>query len=891
MRAEDWREVEELLDAALDADAAGRRRLLEEAGRRSPALRRKVESLLDCKAATDGFLDAPALALFADLVAGGEDSLVGRTVGRYRIVREVGRGGMGAVYLAERADGEFEQRVALKVVRRGFADPELGRRFLRERQILATLNHENVARLLDGGVSADGEPFFVMEFVEGARIDDYCEGRNLPAAARLRLFLKVCDAVAYAHQRLVVHRDIKPSNVLVTEDGTPKLLDFGIAKLLDVEHADEQTRTEHRAFTPDYASPEQVAGGQPITTISDVYSLGRLLRSLLQGAGAQRARRARRPEGWRADGGGEGRTVATNLPTRPEGGGEDTAHRLYGAELRNIVLMATREDPARRYQSVAQLAEDVRRYLAGLPVRAQPDALAYRAGKFVRRNRAAVTAAALVALALVVGLAVALWQAGVARRERDRAERRFADVRQLSNALLTDIAPKIENLQGATSARQAVVTQSLKYLDTLAQETGDDPQLQSELATAYEKVGDIQGNPTNPNLGDLEGAIASYEKALKMRMRLLENDPNDFDQRRLLAANHAGLGNLHAQANELEESRRQTDTALSIYEKLAAERPASHELIFALAQTTYEAGDARKDISKYPEAIAYFRKALDLLAPLLRSDPNNVQYLKLAGDCYSKMGNSLSWNGQQKEAEAETQKAIQIYESLAAAHPNDVGVSNGLWKTYWMASSTYEEQDDPLSHEYALKALKVIQAVAEKDPSNSEARQDVARTLSTLGETSTNTGRLAEAVSYAERAVAELTRLHADDPRTGGTKSSLAAALMRLAEARAKQKDFAGALAELERAERINDELLRADATDKYSLRKQALIWDFRAEIHLERAKAAAGEKRRPHEEAARNSYARALEILERLDAQKSLPESDRKWLEKLRADSSTRRR
>jgi tetratricopeptide (TPR) repeat protein len=512
------------------------------------------------------------------------------------------------------------------------------------------------------------------------------------------------------------------------------------------------------------------------------------------------------------------------------------------------------------------LAEDVRRRLAGLPVRAQPDSPIYRAGKFVRRHRAAVTAAAVVA-ALVAGLTLALWQAGVARRERDRAERRFEDVRQLSNALLTDIAPKIENLQGATKARQAVVTQSLKYLDTLARETGDDPELQSELATAYEKVGDIQGNPEKPNLGDVAGAITSYEKAQRMRLRLLEDNPNDFEQRRLLAANHQSLGYLHWQANELEKSARQTETAFRFYEKLAAERPEAPELRLALAQITYDAGDARKDNSTFTEAITYFQKALDLLAPLLQNDPHNVQYLKLAGTCYSKLGNSLSWEGRQKEAEAETQKAVRIYESLAADHPEDVSVSYGLWQTYWMANNTYEGTDDALSHEYALKALRIIQAVVEKDPSDSQARDDMGRTLSVLAQASVKVGRVAEGVAFAERAAAELTRLLEADPRRGGTKGSISQALMRLAEARTKQKDFAGALAELERSERMVGELRQAEANDISSHRNLAVIWEYRAKVHREWAKTAAGAERRAHEEAARNSYARAVEILEQLDA------------------------
>ena len=885
MNTEEWRKVEELLNAALELEPAGRPKFLDDACADAPELRREVESLLVCEEEATAFLAAPALAFSVDFFddADGGDERAGQTIGHYRIIREIGRGGMGAVYLAERSDGEFEQEVALKVVRRSFADSDLARRFRRERQILASLNHPNIARLLDGGVSADGEPFLVMEYVEGTRVDEHCERRALPTRERLKLFLAVCRGVSYAHQHLVVHRDIKPSNIIVAHDGAPKLLDFGIAKLLDSERAGEHTRTEMRAFTPDYASPEQVGGGQ-ITTASDVYSLGVLLRDLLNGARPS-PDAAKAPGMWRSE--SLGKTVVTNLPTDQEDGNRrvKTGPREFaGAELENIIAMAMREDPARRYAAAAQLSEDVQRYLDGRPVRAQKDSFTYRTGKFVRRNKAAVGAAVLVALSLVVGLAAALWQANVARRERDRAERRFADVRQLSNALLTDIAPKIENLQGATEARQSVVVQSLKYLDSLTQEASDDLQLQSELATAYEKVGDIQGNPTNPNLGDLAGAIASYEKAQKMRLKLLENDPNDFEQRRLLAANHQSLGNLHWQANELEKSAKQTETALSLYQKLAAEKPDSPDLRLALAQITFDAGDARKDTSKYAEAIVYFQKALDLLAPLLQNDPNNVQFLKLAGNCYQKLGNALSWNGQQKEGEAETQKAVRIYESLAANRPNDVTVSNGLWQTYWMASSTYEEQNDALSHEYALKALKTIQTVVEKDPANLQARKHLARTLSGLGQTSTNTGKTTEALSYLEKAISEMARLLEGDPRSGGTKGSLGAALMRLAEARAKQKDFPGALAELERAERIFSELLQADATDAYSLRNQALICDFRAEIHLEWAKTVAGEKRGAHEEAAKNSYARTVEILEQLDAQKLLPEADRKWLEKLRA-------
>ncbi|HEX8685716.1 MAG TPA: serine/threonine-protein kinase, partial [Pyrinomonadaceae bacterium] len=529
------------------------------------------------------FIEVPALSLAAEWLArgAGADVAQGQRVGAYRIIREIGRGGMGAVFLAERSDGEFRQEAALKVVRRSFADSELKRRFRQERQILASLNHPNIARLLDGGVSADGEPYLVMEYVEGERVDDYCEARRLSTRARLRLFLGVCRGVSYAHRHLVVHRDIKPGNILVTPEGVPKLLDFGIAKLLGPAESGEQTLAGMRAFTPDYAAPEQMTAGGHITTATDVYSLGVLLGDLLGGSRRGRGAAGRRRHGTPA------RTVATNLPTDQDGAGKGRAgaRKAADSELDNIVAMARREDPARRYATADELADDVGRYLEGRPVRAQKDSLTYRAGKFVRRNRAGVAAAALAVASLVAGLGVAVWQARAAARERDRAERRFDDVRQLSNALLSDIAPKIERLPGSTHARQSLVGQSLKYLDSLAGESADDRVLQAELASAYEKVGASQGAPERPNLGDYPGAVASYRKAQSIRRRLLELDPADAENRRRLAASYNDLAAVLYWTNDYAGALEAHAEALRLYESLAAERPADLRLRLALAET------------------------------------------------------------------------------------------------------------------------------------------------------------------------------------------------------------------------------------------------------------------------------------------------------------------
>ncbi len=469
------------------------------------------------------------------------DIRTNQQVGPYRLIREIGRGGMGTVYLAMRSDDVFQKRVAIKILKRGTDTDAIVQRFRNERQILASLEHPNIASLLDGGTTADGLPYFAMEYVEGQNILDYCELGQLDTTARIELFRKVCGAVQYAHQNLIIHRDIKPANVLVSSDGTPKLLDFGIAKLLNPElggDAFAQTLAGPQLMTPEYASPEQVRG-EPVTTATDIYSLGVLLYELLTG---------RRPYQLTSRVPSEiARVVCNSVPVRPStvvtqgpaeegvGGSAGTGlapmsdniatrgrartseierlrKRLSG-DLDNIVLKALSKEAPRRYASVDQFAEDLRRHLAGLPVSARKDTLSYRAGKFLQRNRAAVAAGALILVALIAGIIGTTWQAQVARRERVRAEQRFDDVRRLANTSLFELHDAIRDLPGSTPARQLLVTNGLQYLDKLARDAGDRPDLQRELAGAYVKVGDVQGRPFNPNLGDTAGALASYKKA------------------------------------------------------------------------------------------------------------------------------------------------------------------------------------------------------------------------------------------------------------------------------------------------------------------------------------------------------------------------------------------
>jgi serine/threonine-protein kinase len=403
-----WDEADRLFDQALELLPGDRQRWLDERCAGNPALRRQVEALLRADAAAAHFLELDGWRLAEPLVERSEpESAVGRVIGPYRVVRELARGGMGVVYLAERADGQFEQRVALKLIKRGMDSDEINRRFLAERQILARLNHPHIARLLDGGVSAEGQPYFAIEYVEGSTILAHCESRRLGLQDRLRLFLDVCDAVHYAHQNLVVHRDLKPSNIMVTPDGQVKLLDFGIAKLLGEGSGTETgfTETGLRVMTPEYAAPEQVSGA-PVTTATDVYALGAVLYELVSG---QRAHRLESRAPAEVE-----RVVCEVDPEPPSSAATGVIRQRLKGDVDTIALTALQKTPDRRYPTVEQLASDVRRHLDGLPVSARPDTWRYRAAKFVGRHRIGVAAGAAVVISLVAGLAGTIWQARVA---------------------------------------------------------------------------------------------------------------------------------------------------------------------------------------------------------------------------------------------------------------------------------------------------------------------------------------------------------------------------------------------------------------------------------------------------------------------------------------------
>jgi non-specific serine/threonine protein kinase/serine/threonine-protein kinase len=880
MKQEEWKKIKEIFAVAIEQPAALRSQYLREACGEDLFLRGEVESLLAAGDETEQIIEQNAFDLAAHIK---NDGFEGKQFGNYKIIREIGRGGMGAVFLAERADGEFEQKVALKIIQQSLSTGELEKHFRRERQILASLNHPNIAKLLDGGVSASGELFLAMEYIEGELLLDYVENRNLEINERLNLFLKICRAVSYAHQNLIVHRDIKPSNILVGATGEPKLLDFGLARVLSENFAADaaQTQTVFRAFTPSYASPEQICG-RNVSTVSDVYSLGVVFYELLTGG---------KPFHF------EGKSIEEIMKTSTENEPSFPSRSVSSenpqwakrvsqlkGDLDTITLTALRKEPDRRYKSVEAFADDIERHLKGLPIMARPNTVSYRAAKFFQRNKIVVAATAFIIASLVSGLGIALWQAGVARAERDRAEKRFNDVRKLSNALINDIAPKIERLEGSTEAREILVKSGLEYLDSLAGESADDLTLQAELAAAYEKIGVLQGDSRKPSLSDFRGAIASLEKAQLIRRRLLEVNPNDAENLRLLAENLRLLSIRRMYQNDVEGGMRSGKEAVSIYEKLVTENPRSLPLQTALLETQIEDAAGYVDLSRFAEAIPLLQKAANKIEELRQASPGDAEIERILAKCLTYLGYSLSWESRQPEAEAEMKRAVEITESLAERFPNDTNFRQDLWKIYQAAAVIYEGIDDGRAFELCEKARKIVEATIAIDHGNVQAHHNLAMTFSRLGISASNLGKPDEGLAYLERASVILSELQAKDPLNRGYDSDSSSLYTRIGDAKYKRGDLAGALEAYEKSRGSLEKQIELDPANRRVMRNMALSYRNVGWVHGDYVKSTSGQDRLIHLQWAKENYRRALDIMLNVEAQKALSEFDHKLLEEVQA-------
>ena len=701
MTPDEWARVAELLETGITKLAAERERWLAEVCD-NPTVRDEVQALLAAYDKDPEYLEHAPPGALADAEVG---RLVGRRLGAYRLTREIGRGGMGVVYEAARDDDTFERQVAVKILPPWSASV-LASRFRLEQQVLAGLDHPGIARLIDAGGTGD-LPYCVMEFVDGQPIDAWCDAQGLGIAARVDLFALVCDAVSYAHTHLVVHRDLKPSNILVTRDGQPKLLDFGIAALLDAESGASAGGTRFSGFTPDFASPEQVRG-ERVTTATDVYSLGVLLYVMLTG---------RRPYAVDARSPLDvARTICDVEPAPPSKVALREHARLLHGDLDAIVAKAMRKNPADRYASVTALSADLHAWRAHRPIAATGPTWSYVAQRFIRRHRAGVAAGATIAAAIITGVATTLWQARAAERARVIAEARFQDVRQLANAVVGPLYDAIAKVPGSTEARRTLVKEALTYLDRLSQQAGNDVALKVELADAYEKIGDVQGNVFGPNLGDAAGAKASYSRLLDLRRAVADARPNDPQAQAALANAHIRL----------------SDMAL---------------------------GEGRFD-----DAATGYRRALSLLGSAAQT-PSNETAAIMAARTENRLGVSLNWGGHREESAQAFSRSQRIAETWIARAGGSPQMRTELMNTLGNAGDAdymAERFDGALQHFQA--ALTMARSAATATPT-AQTQRSLHLILTRVAAALQELGRLDDAVRVLNESVQIQRELAVGDER------------------------------------------------------------------------------------------------------------------------------
>jgi serine/threonine protein kinase/tetratricopeptide (TPR) repeat protein len=762
---ERWQQIKVVLEGALDRQEAERTAFLDIACEGDDELRREVESLLASEPELGDFIETPVFRIRPE-----EDVplAAGQRIGAYRVVRELGRGGMGSVYLAERADEVFEKQVALKLVRRGMDTEEIVRRFRSERQILAHLDHPNIAKLFDGGTTEDGRPYFIMEYVEGQPIDEYCDERKLPTRERLELFRQVCSAVHFAHQNLIVHRDLKPGNILVTAGGVPKLLDFGIAKLLDPDQAlFALTRVDLRLMTPEYASPEQVRG-ETITTASDIYSLGVLLYVLLTGhrpypratqdpqslakaiceteplrpsSAVGRVAEVRRPDG----------TVVELKPesvSRVRDGEERLLRRRLAGDLDNIVLMAMRKDPQRRYASVAQLSNDIERHLQGLPVVARKDTLGYRTRKFVGRHKLGVTAAAIVLL-LIVGFSITvtvLWQRAV--REQQRA--------QVVSGFLEELfsIPNPSESRGESITAREVLDRGVEKIDR-GLET--QPELRADVMSTMGRVYRSLGlNSSAKKL--LENSLELHQRALRRDDPLVTND-------------------LHNLASVLREMGKNAEAEPLVRKALRLQRQRGDTQNIDYAKGLTNLGSLLEDRGELDQAEVFYRQSLAIKRRLPQVDNDDI------ATSLNNLGMLYATRGDYAAAEPNYRESLKLRLKIAGDLP-DPAVAESLGN---IASLLQDRGDLAGAETYHRQALEMRRKLYPG------ASAKVAVTLNNLGYVLQAEGKIADAERcYREALSIADTKLPPDHPIRAAYLRNLASVLVtegKAVEAEAKARE------------------------------------------------------------------------------------------------------
>ena len=892
----------ELFKCAIDRPADQRCAFLDGACGDDLELRREVESLLQFNAGNQ-FLEKPAIdiaieSLFHTALKPGQ------AIGHYKIVSKIGSGGMGEVYLAH--DEKLNRRVALKLVRFGIGTEGTARYFRREAQILASLNHHNIAQLYGAEITSDGFSFLVMEYIEGVRIDSYCDESRLPIHDRLEMFRRVCGAVHYAHQRLIIHRDIKPANILITNEGEPKLLDFGIAKLArggDAVVAEahfpaaiapqptssrtgEQTMTLAAAMTPEYASPEQVRG-ETMTTASDVYSLGVILYELVTGQRPYRLTGQNPAELVRA--------ITEQEPSRPSTAiglsygsskSQIVKPKLLRGDLDNIVLKAMRKEPQRRYASAEQLGEDIRRYLEGLPVIARRDTFAYRAGKFIGRHKVAVAAMITVMVSLIVGIISTAWQAHVAQIERIRAENRSAALHKLATEFLFELHDSIEKYPGSTPARKRLVEVALQTLDNLAKESPNDAALQQDLAAAYLKVGDVQGRPGFPNLGDTAGALVSYRKSLHTRERLAPSASMTVEERRELATNYDRIGDTLRLAGDAGNALASYRSGFNVRQELIKNWPTNTDVQGDLAKSYERIGDTLAQMGQRQEALDQERQALALNQKVFAATPDNADAKRSLFIGFVKMGDRLRGTSNEQEALKRYRDALTLAKQLADAAPENARAQRELSVCYEKIGNSLAalKQPDQAITQYR-ESLLIRERLARADEKNAEAQRDLSSAYAKVADILMSGGKLDEGLADSRKALAideGLSQLNSGNMQS---RQDVADDYARIGELLSRQEALADALSAYTNAMKLRKEVCEKDRENTDAMRdlasSYAKLGDLTAGLG---SRSQTGDSRRYLDEA-KQWYQNAITILTALQARTASNKGDADELDRIRKE------
>ena len=756
MKPERWQQIREVLERALELAPGERSAFLDSACLSDESLRQEVEALLasgdDVPAS---FLQSSALAegLGADLDEfGSTDGLQAGEIfaERFLLIRKLGEGGMGQVWLAEQT-GPVQRPVALKLIKAGMYDHTVVQRFQSERQSLAIMDHPAIAKVFDAGTTPQGQPYFVMEYVPGLPITEYCDLKRLAIRERLELFIQACEGVQHAHQKAIIHRDLKPANILVLEvDGkpVPRIIDFGLAKAAAPPITGQSVHTQLGQFvgTPGYMSPEQAdPGAQDIDTRTDLYSLGVILYVLLAGREPFESKQQEQPLDEFL------RKLREEEPPRPSTrvGGDTAAAtaeargtepkqlvRLLRGDLDWITMKALENDRARRYGTPSELASDVRRYLNYEPVIARPASAAYRCGKFIKRHKLALAIATGFALVVIAGAIAIVREARIARMEQARAERRFESLRKLTNSLLFEFHDSIENLPGSTAAREIVVRRALEYLEQIEAESPNDMATLRDLAAAYERLGRILAEEGHPHLGGtgaFQQAKNLYDKALAIRQRLAAEHPGDSNLQLELVATMLNVARIDEQFGDLDRALALQQRRLEIEKQLAATHD-SEDLRYNIAASLSGIGELKLWLGDYDSALDYERQSLIVNQALLNANPTSLRLLRGVWRSRGWTAMVLRFDRKFAEGAAESRNALAISEQLAARDPN-----NSEYQRFLIADNqslceclayTGSFSEVP---KLCRKAISINEAMVKSDQNNVQASADLANSNMTMG--------------------------------------------------------------------------------------------------------------------------------------------------------------